>query len=76
MLGKTTIKSLQKRIMAAQRKIPADLVITNGRLVNVFTGTVNDGDVAVYDGVVVGIGSAYHVRKEVEAQGKWHCQKH
>jgi adenine deaminase len=57
--------------MAAQGKIPADLVIKNGRLVNVFTGTVNDADVAVYDGVVVGIGSAYHGREEVEAQGKW-----
>jgi len=57
--------------MAAQSKIPADMVFKNGRLLNVFTGTEHEADVAVYDGVVVGIGSSYHGRKEVEAQGKW-----
>ena len=41
--------------MAAQRKIPADMVLKNGRLLNVFTGTIYEADVAVYDGVVVGI---------------------
>ena len=57
--------------MAAQRKIPADMVLKNGRLLNVFTGTIYEADVAVYDGVVVGIGSSYHGREEIEAQGKW-----
>ena len=65
------VERLKNRIFAARRDIPADLVIRGGRLVNVFTGTIEEGDVAVYDGTVVGVGPRYDGNHEVDIHGKW-----
>ena len=34
----------------------ADLVLKNAKIVNVFTGEIVDGDIAVADGMIAGIG--------------------
>jgi dihydroorotase-like cyclic amidohydrolase len=52
-----TVDALKKRILAARREIPAHLVLKQGRVVNVFSGEVQERDVAIYDGVIVGLGS-------------------
>ena len=44
----------------------AALVIKNANIVNVFTGTIEKGDVAVRDGIILGIG-AYSGREEIDA---------
>ncbi|UCF57140.1 MAG: adenine deaminase [Deltaproteobacteria bacterium] len=66
-----TVDALKKRILAARREIPADLVLKKGRVVNVFSGTIQEWDVAVYDGFIVGLGTEYHGREEIDAKGKW-----
>lgn len=43
-------------ISAAQGKIPCDLLLEDARWLDVFTGTFRKGNVAVYDGTIVGIG--------------------
>lgn len=43
-------------IAAARGDRPADLLLTNGRLVNVFTGSIDKTAIAVADGYVVGFG--------------------
>jgi adenine deaminase len=65
------IEALKKRIKAARNEVPADLVLKKGRVVNVFTGAINEKDVAIYDGVIVGVGSGYQGREEKDIQGKW-----
>lgn len=60
---------LEKRIDAAAGRCKADLVLKNGRYVNVFTGTVERGDIAVADGVVVGVGD-YAGEAEIDIGGK------
>ena len=65
------IEKLKKRIRAARNQVPADLVLKKGRVVNVFTGAISEKDVAIYDGVIVGIGSGYHGKEEKEIEGKW-----
>ncbi|KAF1303356.1 MULTISPECIES: adenine deaminase [Enterococcus] len=47
---------LKKHILAAGKKQPADLVIKQVQIVNVFTKEITVGDVAVCDGKIVGIG--------------------
>ncbi|MFA7567177.1 MAG: adenine deaminase [Alkalispirochaeta sp.] len=42
----------------------ADLVLTNARIVNVFTGDVPEGEVAIADGVIVGVGESGAYRGE------------
>ncbi len=51
------IKRLQRRIRVARGEIAPDLVLRNGRIVNVFSGETIPGDVAVSDGMIVGIGT-------------------
>ncbi len=65
------IETLKKRIGAARNEFPADLVLKKGRVVNVFTGEIIEKDVAVYDGVIVGVGSGYHGIEEKDIKGKW-----
>ncbi len=57
-------------IRTAQEKELPDLVLKNGRIVNVFTGEILTGDVAVTDGLVVGVGS-YHGKQETDVSGKY-----
>ncbi len=65
------IEKLKKRIRAARNEIPADLVLKKGRVVNVFTGAINEKDVAIWDGVIVGIGPDYQGKEEKDIEGKW-----
>ncbi len=48
---------------------PADLLFTNARVVNVFTGEVEEVDVAVAEGLVAGLGTGYHGSDTVDAGG-------
>jgi adenine deaminase len=66
-----SVKALKNRILAAKGEIPADLVLKKGNVVNLFSNTVDEADVAVYDGFIVGIGPEYHGREEIEVKGKW-----
>jgi len=66
-----TVEALKKRISAAKGEIPADLVLKGGRVVNVFSGEILKRDVAIYDGVIVGVGSGYHGKEEKDFAGKW-----
>ncbi len=65
-----TIEALKKRISAARGEIPADLVLKGGKVVNVFSGEIQEKDVAIYDGVIVGVGSGYHGKEEKDLIGK------
>ncbi len=57
-------------IMAAMMKKKPDLVIKNAKIVNVFTSEIISGDIAVQDGVIVGIGE-YSGEKEIDIGGKY-----
>ncbi len=63
---------LQGRLAAARGETPADLVLAGGRVVNIFSGKVEDTDVAVHDGQVVGLGS-YQGRERVDLAGLFLC---
>jgi adenine deaminase len=50
------MERLQRRLQAARGEVPADLVLTGGRLANVYTGEWQDTEVALFDGIIVGLG--------------------
>ncbi len=62
--------ALKKLIDTAAGRIPADLVIKNCKVVNVFTGKIQEGDIAFSDGQIAGIGD-YEGKEEVDAQGRY-----
>ncbi|MCL1632056.1 adenine deaminase [Sporolactobacillus sp. CPB3-1] len=61
---------LIRRINSAAKKEPADLVFKNGKIIDVFSGECLSGDVAVTDGMIVGIGS-YDGKEVIDARGKY-----
>jgi adenine deaminase len=63
------LKSLTK-IAAGQK--PAELVLKNGNLVNLFTGRLEKADLALDQGVIAGIGS-YKGKKEIDLKGLFVC---
>ena len=54
---------------AAGRK-PADLVLKNCRIVNVYNGDIENGDIAITDGKIAGIGE-YGGEKVIDAEGRF-----
>ena len=50
----------------------AALVIKNAKIVNVFTEEVLEGDVAIRDGIIIGVGS-YSGKAEIDAKGGYLC---
>lgn len=61
---------IEKIIRAAKGDIRADLVLKNGRIINVFTGEITEGDIAVSDGVILGIGD-YEGKVERDLGGRY-----
>lgn len=66
-----SIETLKKRILAARGEIPSDLVLKGGKIVNVFSGEIQEGDVAFFDGIIVGVGAEYQGKEHVKLEGKW-----
>ena len=64
-------RTLTRVIDAAMHRIPADLVIYNCSIVDVFTGTVRPGSIAITDGLIVGFGDDYRGQEEYDAKGAY-----
>ncbi len=69
--GKINRKLLKKRriIHAAAGREDADLVLKNATYVNVFSNELCTADIAVAEGLIVGMGT-YHGAEEVDCTGK------
>jgi len=63
---------LKTRIDIAAGRRPADLVLRGGRIVNVLSCEVHDGDVAIAGDRIVGIGR-YDGREVVDLRGQYVC---
>ncbi|MBS5763312.1 MAG: adenine deaminase [Lachnospiraceae bacterium] len=63
-------QELKKLIDTAAGRIPADLVIKNCKVVNVFSGEIISGDIAVSGSKIAGIGE-YEGREVVDAKGSY-----
>jgi adenine deaminase len=64
--------SLKEKIRIASGDGMADLLIQNGRVVDVFSGEIEKRDVAVFGGVVVGFGD-YRAREIIDVKGDFLC---
>lgn len=61
---------LKKLIDTAAGRIPADLVIKNCKIVNVFSGKIQEGDIAFSGNQIAGIGE-YEGVKVIDAEGRY-----
>lgn len=60
---------IKEFIQAARGQIKATLVIKNARVINVFSGQIEETDVAVYRDIIVGLGANYRGEEETDAKG-------
>lgn len=59
----------RRRVAIAQGQYPAELVITGGRVLNVFTEELIEADVAIDAGSIAGIGHYPDARQVIDAAG-------
>jgi len=62
---------LRKLIDVAAGRKPADLVLKNGKIIDVFQGNIMEGDVAIVDGKIAGIGEDYKAAETIDINGKY-----
>ncbi|MGD6872102.1 adenine deaminase [Sutcliffiella horikoshii] len=64
--------NLKSMIKAAAKRTKADLVIKNGRIIDVFNLEILEEDLAIKDGMIIGIGN-YDGHEVVDAKGAFIC---
>src|SRR4051794_36295232 len=60
---------LPSLLAVARGDVPADLVLRNGRIINVFSGQIEQGDIAIVGDRIAGIGPGYKAKREVDLAG-------
>jgi adenine deaminase len=63
---------LEERIRVATGEGEADLLIKNGKVVDVFSGQIESKDVAIFGGMIIGFGD-YQAREVVDVRGDFLC---
>jgi adenine deaminase len=61
----------QNLIPVARGEAPADLILANARVVNVFNGSIEPGNVAVYAGRIAGIGRYQNARETIDLADRY-----
>src|SRR5688500_10399754 len=62
----TRMDATRRLIAVARGRLPADLLLANGRIVNVFTGEIEEADVAIAEGRVAGVGRGYRAARQID----------
>ncbi len=61
---------LQSRMDAAAGRTPCDLVLKNGKILDVFSGRWLNTDIAIANGWIVGLDPGYKAQREIDLKGK------
>lgn len=62
---------LNNLIRVARGDAPADLVLRNARLINVYSGEIYPADVAIFNGRIAGVGAGYAAQQEIDLKGSY-----
>jgi adenine deaminase len=62
---------LANLLQAARGDEPVDLLLRNARLINVFSGEIEQTDIAILGTQIVGLGEGYDTRAEEDLQGAY-----
>ena len=58
-------------VAVAHGDVPAHLLLKNGRIVNVFSGEIEQADLAIYAGLIAGVGGGYTAQRTVDLAGAY-----
>ena len=69
---RAVFQKMRNRLAVAKGDQPADLLLKNGRIVNIFSSEISETNLAVQDGLITAIGSEYKEGKEIiDLEGKY-----
>jgi adenine deaminase len=63
--------NISRLLAAARGDVPADLLLTNGRVLNVFSGEIESVDIAIFQGRIAGLGPGYQAKERIDLQGSF-----
>ncbi len=63
--------TLTRMIKAGRGEEPADIVIKNVQMLDVISGQITSGDIAIVGNRIVGTHASYRGKTEIEGTGKW-----
>lgn len=64
---------LEDLVRVANGDRPADLLLKNAKVVNVFTNEIYEADIAIHDEMIAAIGKGYEAENVIDLQGKYVC---
>jgi len=64
-------KRLAELISVAKGELPADLILANARVINVFSGEIEAGNVAIYGDRIAGVGDYHRAKRVLDLGGKY-----
>jgi len=64
---------LARFLSIARGDEPADLVLRNGRVINVFTGEIVEAEIAIAGDRVVGVGGGHKGHQDIDLGGRYVC---
>ena len=67
------IREMEKLIKVAEGQVEADLVIRNAKIIDVYNHRIVEGNIAVVDGTIAGVGDNYSGKVVVDAKGSYAC---
>lgn len=70
-MGKLTKEQIETRIDTARGFRPAQLVLRNAKWLDVFSGQWLSGDIAIDEGVIVGVGEQYQGAQVLNLKGRY-----
>ena len=62
---------ISRLLAAARGDIASDILVSNCKIIDVFSGEIEDADVAICEGLIAGIGTGYAARDTVDAAGSF-----
>jgi len=65
------MRDMSKLLAVARGDAPADLLLTGGRVLNVFSGEIESLDIALCGPWIAGIGSGYQALRNIDLQGSF-----
>jgi len=65
------LSKLAHLISVAKGELPADLILANAKVVNVFTGEIEPGNVAIYGDRIAGVGDYHQAKQVLDLRGKY-----
>ena len=65
------LTKLARLISVAKGERPADLILSNARVVNTFTGEIEPGNVAICEEKIAGVGNYHQAKQVLDLAGKY-----